>query len=63
MNRNIALAVVLSLVFIPLAEAAQGKRSVTELVAELKKGEKEKFAAIDELAALGGKAADAGRQR
>src|ERR1700722_15158544 len=63
MGRNIVVIILLGLgawgLLIPHGQTGQGKRSVAELVAELKKGDKEKFAAIEELAALGEKAADA----
>jgi HEAT repeat protein len=55
-----ALAVCLGcLVACPTAAAQQPKRSVTELIADLKKGEKEQFAALAQLEALGAKAAEA----
>jgi len=41
------------------AFAEQGKRSVAELIGDLKKSDADKLKAIDELAALGDKAADA----
>src|SRR5256885_16795625 len=41
------------------ATAAQAKRSVADLVADLKKGEKERLQALQELEALGENAADA----
>ena len=43
----------------PCSAAAQPKRSAADLIAELKKGDTEKLKAIEELAALGDKAADA----
>src|SRR5258706_6547548 len=60
MCRKLGLGVLftLSVAFLH-GHAAQGKRSVADLIAELKKGETEKLKAIEELEALGEKAADA----
>src|SRR5437870_3852559 len=46
-------------VLLPQTAAGQGKRSVADLVADLKKGDNDKLKAIEELASLGEKAGDA----
>src|SRR5439155_431521 len=59
MCRYVPLVVLLGLgVFVPQSHT-QPTRSVADLIAELKKGDKEKFKAIEELEALGDKAGDA----
>ncbi len=58
MCRTLLLPIVLVLALVtPGAEA--GKRPVAELISELKKGDAEKLKAIEEIEALGDKAADA----
>src|SRR5438128_11460 len=63
MRRNIPLIVLLTMawwgVWPSQARAGQPKRSLANLIADLKKGEKEQLKAIEELDALGEKAADA----
>ncbi|MBI1831450.1 MAG: HEAT repeat domain-containing protein [Planctomycetes bacterium] len=59
MCRNVVVAMVLALSVLTAPSAGQGKRSVAELIAELKKGDAEKLKAIEALEALGEKAADA----
>lgn len=58
MIRHVWIIVAL-LCAVPLSQVQAGKRSVAELVAELKKSDKEKLAALEQLEALGVKAADA----
>jgi HEAT repeat protein len=63
MCRHILVVILLGLgswgLLAPCGSAAQPKRSVADLIAELKKGDNEKLKAIEELEALGDKAADA----
>lgn len=63
MSRNVLAVVVLGLagavLLGPAGRAAQTKRPLAQLIADLKKGEKEQLQAISELEALGPKAAEA----
>ena len=58
MCRYLVWLVVLGVV-VPQVRAGEGKRSIADMIADLKKGEKEKFKAIEELETLGEKAAEA----
>jgi HEAT repeat protein len=58
MNRVAILLIPLSLLLVA-GPAPAGKRSVADLIADLKKGDKERFAAIEELGSLGEKAGKA----
>ena len=59
MRRIVLFCTLLSAVLISRAEAGQPKRSVAELITELKKGDDIKLKAIAELEALGDKAGEA----
>src|SRR6516162_5257513 len=60
MCRNVLFAIVLCLgIMQPYSPAGQAKRSIADIVADLKKGDKEKFKAIEELEALGEQAGQA----
>jgi HEAT repeat protein len=60
MCRNVLFAIVLGLgILQPYSQAGQAKRSIADIVADLKKADKEKFKAIEELEALGEKAGQA----
>src|SRR4051812_23513402 len=60
MFRQLVTATLLCLILSPGIHAQAGKRSVADLVADLKKGEKEQLQAIQELESLGDKASEAG---
>jgi HEAT repeat protein len=59
MRRNVLVVCIALLSAASLGEAQAGKLSVADLIADLKKGDKEKFAALEQLEALGEKAAEA----
>ncbi len=59
MNRIALLLAPLCLLIVVSPGLAGAKGSVKDLIADLKKGDKERFAAIEALGALGAKAADA----
>src|SRR5262245_46883820 len=58
MSRHVLLSALFCVVLLE-SLPAQGKRSVADLVADLKKSDKERFQALQELESLGDKAADA----
>ncbi len=59
MIRHAWIVLVVMLSAASYCEARTGKRSVADLIADLKKGEKEKIAALEQLEVLGEKAAEA----